>query len=154
MKRAVLLLLILLAGVIWYFSATRKKPTATESERNRTFAESMSGVTLVGHSTMSNREGLSNEERYRIEKVTHLSGDTWLFHARLSFEGHDVPVPIPLNVQWAGDTPVITLTDLTIPGLGAYTARVVLYQDQYAGTWKSKSATGQLFGRIVRDAKP
>jgi hypothetical protein len=33
-------------------------------------------------------------------------------------------VPIPLIVRWAGDTPVITLTDLTIPGVGTFTTRL------------------------------
>jgi hypothetical protein len=51
--------------------------------------------------------------------------------------------------MWAGDTPVITLTDLSIPGVGSYTAHVVLYRDQYAGTRSGKNVGGQLFGKIV-----
>jgi hypothetical protein len=39
---------------------------------------------------------------------------------------------------------------LTIPALGTYTARVLLYEDQYAGTWSSKDHGGQVFGKIVR----
>jgi hypothetical protein len=34
------------------------------------------------------------------------------------------------TIKWAGDTPVITLTDLSIPGMGTYTARAILYNDQ------------------------
>jgi len=44
---------------------------------------------------------------------------------------------------------VITLTDLTRPGMGTYTARVLLYRDQYAGTWSGNNAGGQMFGKIV-----
>ena len=65
--------------------------------------------------------------------------------------GRDWPVPIPVLIKWAGDTPVITLTDLAIPGMGTYTARVVLYRDQYAGTWSGKDHGGQIFGKIVRN---
>ena len=108
------------------------------------------GATLVGHSTRLNKEGIFGEERYVIDKVSKLAGDTWLFHARLQHNSHDIPVPVPVAVKWAGDTPVITLTDLTIPGLGTYTARVLLYRDQYAGTWSGKDHGGQLFGKIVR----
>jgi len=135
-------------------SSCSRKPANldSETERNRTFADSMSGVTLVGYSTRLNREGLSKEERYQIDNVSHLSGDTWLFRARLKYEDHEIPVPIPLTVKWAGDTPVITLTDLAIPGVGSYTARVVLYRDQYAGTWSGKNVGGQLFGKIVRES--
>ena len=138
-----LFLLLLLAGC-------SKKPAAlTDAQREQKFQEMMSGVALVGHSTRLNREGLSGEEQYLIDKVSKLTGDTWLFQTRLKYGEREIPVPIPLTVLWAGDTPVITLTDLTIPGVGTYTARVMLYRDQYAGTWSGKNAGGQLFGKIV-----
>jgi hypothetical protein len=65
--------------------------------------------------------------------------------------GH-TPVPEPewLN-RWAGDRPVITLTDLSIPGVGTYTARVLLYSDQYAGTWSGGTHGGQVFGKIIHE---
>jgi len=80
---------------------------------------------------------------------TKIGGETWLLQARIRYGSHDVPVPVPVTIKWAGDTPVITLTDLTLPGMGAYTARVLLYRDQYAGTWSGKNVGGQLFGKIV-----
>jgi hypothetical protein len=153
MKRvAVFILLIVAAVAAW--SLLRRGTPPDEAERNRAFTESMSGVTLVGYSTRTNSEGLSKEEQYIIEKISHVTGDTWLFQTRLKYDGRDIPVPFPLTVKWAGDTPVITLTDLSIPGVGTYTARVVLYRDQYAGTWSGKNVGGQLFGKIVRGATP
>ena len=128
----------------------RKPGADPNAELEKRFQEMMSGVTLVGHSTRLNKEGIFGEERYVIDKVSKLAGDTWLFHARLQYSSHDIPVPVPVAVEWAGDTPVITLTDLTIPGLGTYTARVLLYRDQYAGTWSGKDHGGQLFGKIMR----
>ena len=127
-----------------------KPDTGSERERDRNFQQMMSGVVLVGHSTLLNRDELSSEERYTIDKVSKLAGDTWLFQTRLKYGSQEIPVPIPLTVRWAGDTPVITLTDLSIPGVGTYTARVLLYRGQYAGTWSGKSHGGQLFGKIVR----
>jgi hypothetical protein len=128
----------------------RKPPVVdTKVDVERRFQAMMSGVTLVGHSATPGREGVSGEERYAIDKVTKLAGDTWLFEARIQYGAHDFPVPVPVQIKWAGDTPVITLTDLTIPGLGTFTARVLLYRDQYAGTWSSKDHGGQLFGKIV-----
>ena len=62
----------------------------------------------------------------------------------------DVTVPIPLEIKWAGDTPVITLTDLAIPSLGTFTARVVIYDGRYAGTWQHGQVGGHLFGRIEK----
>jgi len=109
----------------------------------------MSGVALVGHSTRTNKEGLSGEERYVIDKATKLAGDTWLIQARMQYGGKDIPVPVPVTIKWAGDTPVITLTDLAIPGVGTFTARVLLYRGRYAGTWTAKDHGGEMFGKIV-----
>jgi hypothetical protein len=141
---------LLLASTFLLPSCGCNRGRDTEGDRNRAFASSMSGVTLVGYSTRLNREGLSKEERYDIDKISHVTGDTWLFQTRLKYDGHDIPVPIPLTIKWAGDTPVITMTDLAIPGVGTFTARVVLYREQYAGTWSGKNAGGQLFGKIIK----
>ena len=149
MMRALVIAAIVIAALAIY-ALTRGSAPRSEVERNRAFTESMSGVVLVGYSTRLNREGLSGEERYYIDSVTHVAGDTWMFKTRMKRNGRELPFPIPLTVKWAGDTPVITLTDLTIPGLGTYTSRVVLYRDQYAGMWSGKNAGGQLFGKIVR----
>jgi hypothetical protein len=142
-----LLLLLVLGG------CSGKPVTVSDRERDQEFQRMMSGVVLVGNSTLHNRDELSDEERYTIDKVSKLAGDTWLFQTRLKYGSQEIPVPIPLTVQWAGDTPVITLTDLSIPGVGTYTARVLLYRGQYAGTWSSKSHGGQLFGKIVRQSQ-
>jgi hypothetical protein len=149
MKRA-LLILAVVAAVLAIFAIRRGSGSPSEAERNRTFAQSMERVALAGHSTRLGKEGVFGPERYHIDGVTHVQGDTWLFRTRLEFRGTELPVPIPLKVQWAGDTPVITLTDVSIPGVGTYTARVVLYRDQYAGTWSGAKGGGQLFGRIER----
>lgn len=126
------------------------KPAADLSiALEKQFEQMMNGAVLVGHSTLDNREGLSGEERYAIDRVAKIGGDVWMFQARMTLGGHEIPVPIPVTIKWAGDTPVITLTDMSIPGMGSYTARVVLYRDRYAGTWSGKGHGGELFGSIV-----
>ncbi len=135
--------LVALAGC-----GSRGGPSAQQVLEKR-FQESLSGATLVGHFTVGERTGQS-EERYTLTKVSKLAGETWLFQARLQYGGRDLTVPIPLTVKWAGDTPMITLTDLTIPGVGTYTARVLFYRGQYAGTWSGRKFGGQMFGKIVK----
>jgi hypothetical protein len=116
----------------------------------REFAETMTGATLAGYFTTG--DGELSAERYTIQSVNRLREDTWLFNARVQYRDRDVTVPMPLQVKWAGDTPVITLTDLALPGLGTFTARVLVYRGYYAGTWwAGDEAGGQLFGRIERE---
>jgi hypothetical protein len=116
----------------------------------REFAETMTGATLAGYFTTG--DGELSAERYTIQSVNRLREDTWLFNARVQYRDRDVTVPMPLQVKWAGDTPVITLTDLSLPGLGTFTARVLVYRGYYAGTWwAGNEAGGQLFGRVERE---
>jgi hypothetical protein len=137
--------------VLFLFAGCARKPSADiQTGLEQKFQQMMSGVTLIGHSASLKGETMPGEEKYIIEKVSKLAGETWLFQVRIQYGAHDVPVPLPVTIKWAGDTPVITITNLTIPGLGTYTARVLLYEDQYAGTWSSKDHGGQVFGKIVR----
>ena len=145
-KRLLVLSLVLMASI----GCSRKVATA-QDELDRKFEEMMKGVTLVGRSTRLSDDKVVGEEKYVIEGISKMAGDTWLFRARLQYGGRDIPVPLPVTIKWAGDTPVITLTDLSIPGMGTYTARVLLYRDQYAGTWNGKKGGGQIFGRIIRN---
>ena len=128
-----------------------EKLTANEQK----FQEMLSDVTLIGHFTVAGQEDQSalHGEKYTIEKVSKMSGDLWLFTARVQYAGRDVTVPLPLEVKWADDTPIITLTDMELPQLGTYTARVLMYRGQYAGTWSSDKHSGHLFGKIISNTE-
>ena len=130
---------------------TTPAAAAQQEELDRKFMAMMNGVTMVGRSTSLSSDKVSGEEQYIIEKVSKLTGDTWLFQARFKYGAHDIPIPMPVQIHWAGDTPVICVTDFAVPGMGAYTARVVLHNDQYAGTWNGKGYGGQMFGKLVRN---
>jgi hypothetical protein len=131
-------------------ACSRGEAPSSEAERDRAFEEMMTNVSLVGQSTSFDREGITGEEEYAIEKVSRIAGERWLFQTRLKLGSREVTVPIPMTVLWAGDTPVISLTDLPIPGLGTYSARVLLFRDHYSGTWTGADGGGHVFGRIVR----
>ena len=116
------------------------------------FEKTMSGVKLVGQFTIVGQEDKPpRAEEYTILSVSKMSeGDYWSIKARIKYGDKDLVVPLPLEVKWAGDTPVITLTDLTIPVLGTFSARVVIYNKKYAGTWTHGKVGGHLFGKIEK----
>lgn len=129
-------------------SATALDQAALERE----FQESMSGATLAGYFTTNGKEHGNSlkEEKYRLKTVKKLQGDYWLFEYQYGDQGKTIP--LSLQVKWAGDTPVITLTDLTIPGVGTFTARVLFYRGEYAGTWSASDHGGRLFGKVVKES--
>ncbi len=117
------------------------------------FEETMSGCVMVGYFTSTKDVKNLKQERYTISKVSKLKDDTWLFQVRIQYGNHDATIPMPLDVKWSGDTPVITLTDTQVPGFGKFTSRVLIYRDHYAGFWSSSGENphgGHLFGLIER----
>jgi hypothetical protein len=130
-------------------------PAADRAALEKQFEERLSNCTLVGHFTLSGQPSDKlHEERYTIEKVTKDEGDYWVFLARIQYGEQNVRLPLKLEVKWAGDTPVITVTDMNIPLLGTYSARVVIHGDRYAGTWSGKNYGGHLFGKVVANDAP
>ena len=128
------------------------QPALTELEQQ--FAARMTNAVMAGQYTMGGK-GAPKADRYTIVSVRKLKDDNWLFNARVQFGDKDVTIPMIIPVKWAGDTPVISVTNLGFPGLGFYTARVVIYGDQYAGTWASAGANphgGHLWGKIEKQA--
>jgi len=117
------------------------------------FKELLDGSTLVGHFTVTGRDGVEpKEERYHLQSVEKLPNEKWLFRSRIRYGDHDVTVPLPLPVEWAGDTPVIVVDKVQVPGLGTFDARVMFFAGHYAGYWSGGDHGGHLFGVIEREA--
>ncbi len=131
----------------------------TEAEiatRDEAFSKSMANCVLVGSFTMDGKESRNapKEERYEIESVTKAGEDQWVFLTRVKYGNLDTKLPIMVPVEWAGDTPMVTLTNATLPGLGeGFSARVLFYEGRYAGTWQHGPVGGHMFGTIEK-AKP
>jgi len=91
------------------------------------------------------------EDKYTVVSVTKLAGETWIINARIQYGEKDFVAPIPVQVKWAGDTPVITLDNVGIPGGNTYSARVLIYNKTYAGTWSGGDHAGLLNGVITNE---
>ena len=153
-----LIAFVLFAGG-WLVARTGMGTTVAReslSELERQFTDRMRGVTLNGSFTLTGREDRPlRPDRYEISSVEKVGDGLWRFSARLVHEGIDVTMPIVVPMQWHGDTPVITMTDYSIPGLGTFTCRVFFYGDRYAGTWQhGDRGGGHMFGRIEKTSAP
>jgi hypothetical protein len=132
--------------------AAKEKPSREELEKK--FQEALTDVTLKGKWRLV-RGGVLGEEReetYTITSVKKL-GDLWFVNARIQYGDKDLTVPVPVKVEWAEGTPVICVTNAGIPGAGTYSARVIIQDTLYAGTWSGVGYGGFLNGTIVKNAK-
>lgn len=123
---------------------------ASLPEVERRFVEQMQGAALVGRFTVAGREDrAATPDRYDIYSVDKVGDDLWRFNAKIGESGVTVPVVVPM--RFVGDTPIILMTDTTIPGLGTFTARVFFHGDTYSGTWHHAGrGGGHMYGRIER----
>lgn len=139
-----------LVGVAAAQDKALAKPNREELEK--AFSERMTGSVLVGHYSVVGKDSKpANPERYELKKVSKFADDLWVFEARIKYGQTDVTLPLTLRMIWAEDTPMITLTNATLPGLGsAFGARVIFHGDLYAGTWQHGKVGGHLWGTIEK----
>jgi hypothetical protein len=128
-------------------AAARTKKTQAELEAE--LAKQLSGATLEGsfNTTGPGRDGARlSADKYTLGEVRKLDGNIWMIQAKM----RDAMIPLPLPIEWAGDTPVIIVDNFTIPGMGTFSARVMFFADHYAGYWKHDERGGSMFGVIHR----
>lgn len=129
-----------------------QEPALNPAEK--TFQASMSNVTLTGFYTNGNASELK-QDRYVVEKISKASGNLWKFDVRIQYNGKDIAIAIPVPILWAGDTPVVSLTNFAVPGSGTFTARVLFHDGAYVGTWAAADGHGgKMFGSIAKNAAP
>ena len=121
-----------------------------EKARFAAFTKALTNVKLAGRFTFSADDQEPIRDEYTISSVVKVgAADLWIVSARIRYGTVDLTVPVPVEVKWAGKTPVITLDDVTIPGLGTFSSRVVIDGPLYAGTWQHDAVGGHMFGKIV-----
>ena len=126
-------------------------PVRSLEARERAFVDSMRGAVLDGVFTVDGQRGEPRPDRYEIASVEKVGDDLWRFNVRMVHGTTDVTLPVVVPMQWVGETPIVTLTDYSIPTLGTFTARVFFYSGRYAGTWQhGNEIGGVLYGRITR----
>jgi len=127
---------------------------ATEqANREKKFAEALSGTVLVGTFSIDGVKGMKSPlpERYELKSVEKTKDGLWTFTARVSFLTKDITLPITVPVVWAGDTPMVSLSNSTLPDFGdQLSAKVIFDEGRYAGTWQHGKFGGHMWGRIER----
>jgi hypothetical protein len=134
-------------------------PAVEMNEHEQAFVDLMKGNQLTGKFTVDGRDDDARTDSYLINAVSKVKDDNWLVHSRIKYGDLDVVVPIPVKMNWAGDTAVLSVTDLAIPGLGeGFSTRLLFDGKRYAGTWSHNEVGGHMWGKIEKqpeeDVKP
>ncbi|HIE92725.1 MAG TPA: hypothetical protein EYQ83_07610 [Acidobacteria bacterium] len=144
--------LVVMFGLGWVVAKTgagQAVPTESLTDLERQFTERMQDVVLVGNFTIDGRETRGGSpERYELSRVAKVDDDQWRFDVHMGYGSVDVTLPVVVPIVWAGDTPMVTITDFSIPTLGTFTARVFFYDDRYAGSWQHGQYGGLMYGAI------
>lgn len=127
--------------------------TKEDDAKYAEFEKLLTGVKMVGSFTIKDKEGRAPQvEEYEIAECKRVGKtDTFSVKARIKYgdKDYDWP-PIAVEVKWAGDTPMITLTDRSFFGVGPFSARVLFHDEMYAGTWAHGKVGGHMYGRLIK----
>lgn len=151
-----LVALILFAAPAAFAQSPPASAPPTQAEREAALSAMLSGATLEGSFTVSgpgHADGKAapaklTTDKYTLGEVKKLDGNNWLFPTRIQYSDKDFTLPLTLPIEWAGDTPVVVVDNVGLPGLGTFSARVLFFNDHYAGYWQHGEVGGNLFGRI------
>ena len=139
---------VALAAVVAHSTAAQTDP----AEREQKLHAMLEGARLVGQFSVIGADGAVSRppqaEQYAVSRLERDAEGRWIFNVSMSYGTQQHTMPVPVTIEWAGDTPMITMTEQTIEGLGTFTARVLLYQGLYAGTWKHSQFGGHMWGKI------
>ena len=134
-------------------SLIAQQPVAPAVEMNaleKQFQESMTNVSLIGFFTVGDGS-TTLPDRYNITAITKIDTDVWNVEAGIQYGNKDYKATVKVPIKWAGDTPVLTLSNYLIQGQGVYSARILIYNGMYAGTWGASEKGGKMFGKIVKN---
>ena|ERR1043166_8093354 len=135
-------------------SSSDQKPKANQTDLEAKFKETLTEATMSGRwcSINKGKLGAEKEDKYTIVSVSKIQGDSWVIRARIQYGKVDMVAPIPVQVKWAGDTPVIVVDKLSL-GEASYSARILVYDKTYAGTWSGGDHGGLMNGVITPTKK-
>lgn len=131
--------------------ANTKKLSQKELEDR--FVKTMTNATMSGRWCLIKDGELTpeKEDKYTIVSVKKNDNGFWTVNSRIEYGGFNMVVPVPLRVEWADDTPVMVVNNMGIPGGNKYSARVLVYENSYAGTWSGPGLQGLLNGMITHE---
>jgi hypothetical protein len=128
-------------------------PAVEMNALEKQFQQSMTNASLIGFFTIGDGS-MTMPDKYTIASITKVDTDVWNVEASIEYGNKAYKATVKVPVKWAGDTPVLTLSNYLIQGQGVYSARILIHNGMYAGTWGAQEKGGKMFGKIVKNDAP
>lgn len=127
------------------------------AQAREAFLELLDGAHLEGKFTVVGQDGqvMQRDDLYSVSTLRPGEGDEWVFEYRMSYGGNQdtaKPLEIPVRVLFPDGTPLLTMTEQEVPGLGTFSVRLVFHGDHYAGMWSNGPVGGHMWGTVKRNA--
>ena len=126
-----------------------QKPLPSDPEER--FKALFTKATLSGRWAPLKNDELGDDragDNYKIVSVDKGTGDNWTVNATMKYGDREFNIPVPVQMKFLGDTTLLIVNNFSIPGGGTYSARLMIYERTYSGTWKGQGGGGMLYGTI------
>jgi hypothetical protein len=129
---------------------------ASTAELEAKLVAELTEVTLKGRwaPLKDGQLGPEKEDAYHIVSAKKMDGAKWQISARFNYGGRDVELPIPAVVKWAGDTAVLLFDNVNFGSPRSYSARLMITDHTYSGSWSGGDHGGMLYGVLIHEAHP
>lgn len=163
MKTAALFTVLLLSPVLAQEAkkeaapapAAGTKAAPTQEELEKKFTDTMTNAVMSGRWCLleDGKLGPDKEDKYTIASVAKNPDGSWTITAKIEYAGLTFNAPVPVQVKWAGDTAVIVVDNMGLPGTAKYSARVLVHEGTYSGTWSGGGHGGLMYGVVKKAAE-
>ena len=137
MKRSLLPVLAVFALTSFAFTSTLRGEEPKLEDLHKAFSEMLTDATFKGTwaPIAGGVLGDEKDDGYKIVSVSKKKGHIWEFITRMKIRGTEIDFPMPIEVRFAGDTAVLILNNVPVGEGKTYSARVMIHNDVYAGSW-------------------
>lgn len=157
MQKSVPVVCSLIALLACLFAAAQPAAAQGDGEVEAKFIAMLKNATLKGSWAPVQQGKLGSEkgnDSYRIARAEKGADGKWAMVSIFSVGDRQVEFPISASVKFAGDTAVLILDNVRAgPGKANWSARVMFYDDVYAGRWwetSNREHGGTIAGTITR----
>jgi hypothetical protein len=161
MKKSLPASLCLVALLACLFATAESAVAQGDADVEARFIAMLKNATLKGSWAPVQQSKLGTErggDSYRIARAEKSTDGKWSIVSLFAVGGQQVEFPISASVKFAGDTAVLILDNVrTGPGKANWSARVMFFDDVYAGRWwetANREHGGTINGTITRADKP